>query len=155
MDFHVFRENSHDRLVKDGSKHRSLYFIRSPPTFFTTRTKHVYRGASESAPAIGTICKSGPRFCIKLEDEQVVLITNKTNSKSIFEFDGKEFVWETDRDLYEFETGKLLATFNRTGFGVKKMGILSVFGDGRDMLDIVVLTAIVVQYQWEEVRRKA
>ena len=63
-------------------------------------------------------------------------------------------MWETDENLYESETGKIVARFVRTGFGVKKMGVLSIFGDGLDMIDVVVLTAIVMQYHWEDIRQK-
>lgn len=63
-------------------------------------------------------------------------------------------MWETDQDLYDSETGKIVARFVRTGFGVKKMGVLSIVGEGLEMIDIVVITAIAMQYHWEEIRRK-
>jgi hypothetical protein len=158
MDLNIYRENTQDRLVKDELKHRALYFIRSPPKIFSTPAKQVYRGDSESSPRMAKIRKNGhlfPQFCIKLEDQQVILDTNKRDSKSTtFDVDGKEFVWETDQDLYDAETGKIVARFVRTGFGVKKMGVLSIIGDGLEMIDIVVLTAIAMQYHWEEIRRK-
>ena len=85
----------HPGQIKD-EKHHPLYFIRSPPKIFSTPAKHVYRGGSESSPHMAKICKNGhlfPQFCIKLEDQQVVLDTNKRDSKSTtFEVDGKEFV---------------------------------------------------------------
>jgi hypothetical protein len=158
MDLNIYRENAQDRLVKDELKHRALYFIRSPPKIFSTPAKHIYRGDSELSPHIATICKNGhlmPRFDVKLEDQQVVLSRNKSDPKSTtFDVEGKEFVWETDQDLFEAETGKIVARFVRTGFGVKKMGVLTIVGDGLEIVDIVVLTAIAMQYYWEEIRRK-
>ena len=34
------------------------------------------------------------------------------------------------------------------------MGVLSIVGEGLEMIDIVVITAIAMQYHWEEIRRK-
>jgi len=94
-------------------------------------------------------------FRVKLKDTQVTLNASKSDPERYsFDADGKEYVWETDENLYQGDTGKIVARFVRTGFGVKKMGVLSIFGDGLDIVDIVVLTAVAMQYHWEEIRRK-
>jgi len=74
------------------------------------------------------------------------------NKKSKFDFGGHQYCWKSDKELVEVASGNLVATFNRKKLSFNKKGVLTVMPAGMQMLDIVVLTALVVEYQWEEKR---
>lgn len=73
--------------------------------------------------------------------------------KSKFSFGGREFGWDSDKELIETSTGKVLARFHRKVFSMRKKGVLSIYGEGTEMVDIIVTTGIAMQYLWEEKRR--
>ena len=72
--------------------------------------------------------------------------------KSTFTWRGKEFAWDCDTELVEVSTGKVLARFDRRVFSMNKKGVMSIFGEGIEMVDVIMLTGISMQYHWEEKR---
>jgi hypothetical protein len=74
------------------------------------------------------------------------------NTKSTFIVNGKEFAWKSDAELREVESGNVLAKFDRKMFSTSKKGVLTISGVGVEMVDIVLLTGVAMQYQWEQMR---
>jgi hypothetical protein len=52
----------------------------------------------------------------------------------------------------EVSSGKVLARFDRRVFSMNKKGVMSIFGQGIEMVDVIMLTGISMQYHWEEKR---
>jgi hypothetical protein len=159
MEFHIYREGSYDRIVKDATKESLLYYIRAPRKWFSTPPKEVYRGDPSSAPQIAIISKQGNwcpdyRVAIPGTEDVVLKYPSAFSTKSKFMVGGKEFAWSADKELIEVNTDKVLARFARTGFAVKKKGVLSIYGAGVEMVDIVVVTGIAMQYSWEQSREQ-
>lgn len=74
------------------------------------------------------------------------------HTKNRFEHNGKKYYWKDHRELVEEDTNLLLATFKPSwleGYG-HRIGQLVVKGDGQDMRDIVVITALIVQERADE-----
>ena len=158
MEFHIYREDSNDRSVKNKTKESVLYYIRSPWRFFSSPPKEVYRGELGKGSQIATIAKDGPgrsKYIIAFPGSQDVVVDHPGvfSNKSKFVFAGIEYVWDSDTKLIEVESGTVLARFERKVFAVKKTGVLSIYGKGVDMVDIIVLTGIAVQYRWQELRQ--
>lgn len=76
------------------------------------------------------------------------------SSERMFSFGGKEFKWQSDRQLIELGTEKVIASFERRMWAIKKKGVLTVSNDGMHMLDVVILSAITMQYKEQELRRR-
>lgn len=74
------------------------------------------------------------------------------NTKSTFIVNGKEFAWKSDAELRDVESGNVIAKFDRKMFSTSKKGIMTISGVGVEMMDLVVLTGIAMQYQWEQMR---
>ena len=159
MELHVYRQNSQDRVIKSSSQDSTLYFILSPFRFFSTPPKQVYRGSSESDKHIATIVRDGhwrPRYIITTSPngEDVVITHPGTfSSKSKFFFGGREFAWQADKELIDLSTGEVIARFNRSRCAIRKKGVLTVSVAGMEIVDVVVLTGIAMQYRWEATRR--
>lgn len=157
MELHIYREGLNDRIVKNEAKDSILYYIRAPFKLFSNPPKEVYRGDPDKAPQIATIARDGTwrsRYtvtCLGLE-EFVIQFPSMFTIKSIFVVGTKEFSWTSDQELQEVETGKVLARFDRRSFAIKKKGVMNIFGEGLEMVDIVVVTGITMQYLWEEIR---
>ena len=47
----------------------------------------------------------------------------------------------------------MIAVFSRRYFAVKKKGVLTISAPAMEMLDVVVMTGITMQYRWEETRQ--
>ena len=157
MELHIYRQGTSDRLVKDGSKESVLYFIESPYKWTYFPPKTVYRGESAKAPAIATINRDGyfrPTYTVKFPGLADVVVgpPSTFGGKSKFTWRGKEFAWECDTELVEVSSGKVLARFDRKVFSMKKKGVISIFGVGIEMVDVIALTGISMQYHWEEKR---
>jgi hypothetical protein len=158
MELHVYRENSHDRVVKDSSKSETLYFISSPTKLFSVPPKQVFRG--ESGDPIATITREGGchfRYVVTIQPGGEAITINHPSmfsSKSKFVYRGKEFAWKADKGLIDLTTGDVIASFSRSRFAIKKKGVLTVSATGMEMLDVVVMTGIAMQYSWERTRQQ-
>lgn len=64
---------------------------------------------------------------------------------------GREYVWESDKELSC--EGKVIAIFERKIAWTKK-GVLRIYGEQEKMIDVIVTTAIAMQYRWEESRNR-
>jgi hypothetical protein len=160
MELHIYRDGSRDRIVKDQTKQDILYTIKAPWALFSAPPKTVYRGTSK----LSTITKSGcfhPKYVIDLypnssgRNSSTVSILPPTgwfSSKSTFEYNGKEYVWSSDKELSC--EGKVIAIFERKGFSFTKKGVLRIYGDNEMLIDVIVVTAIAMQYRWEETRER-
>ena len=158
MELHIYREGSNDRVVKDEAKDSILHYIRAPYKLFSNPPKEVYRGDPQKAPQIATITRDGhwrARYTVAFPglEEVVIQYPSMFSNKSKFVVGTKEFAWTADEELQEVETGKVLARFDRNLFAIKKKGVMNIFGEGLEMVDIVVVTGITMQYRWEETRR--
>lgn len=158
MELHIYRDGSHDRIVKDATKQDILYTIRSPCAWFSSPPKPVFHGKEQ----IATINRSGymyPTYIIHLESNSFRSIPCSLtirppgvfNSKSKFEYMGREYVWESDKELSC--EGKVIAIFERKIAWTKK-GVLRIYGEQQKMIDVIVTTAIAMQYRWEESRNR-
>jgi hypothetical protein len=158
MELHIYRENSHDRIVKDSSKSNILYSVSAPTKLFSRPPKEVYRG--EFGQHIGTLTKEGHwTFChiVTTHPAEEVIVINQPStfsSKSKFVYHGKEFAWVADKELIEMISGEVITVFSRRHFAVKKKGVLTIYPAAMEMLDVVVMTGIAMQYRWEETRQK-
>jgi hypothetical protein len=158
MELHIYRENSHDRVVKDSSKSKTLYFISSPTKLFSSPPKQVYR--SDSEIPIATITREGGchfRYVVTLQPGGEAITINHPSffsSKSKFVYRGKEFAWKADKELVDLTTGNVIASFSRRVFAMKKKGVLTILETGMEMLDVVVMTGIAMQYRWERTRQQ-
>lgn len=155
MELHIYREGKIDRIVKDQSKESILYYIEAPYKYFSSPPKLVYRGRPPNAAQIATINANRQTCTITLPGLRDVIIDypGVLHSKSKFNMDGRQFAWKSDQQLIEVESGKVLARFDRTMLAIHKKGVLTIYGDGMGMVDVIVITAIAMQYQWEEKRR--
>ena len=52
--------------------------------------------------------------------------------------------------LYDLDTGEIVARYERYPGGP---GVLKIRRSGREMVDVVVATAITMQYSWEQTRK--
>lgn len=158
MELHIYRENSRDRVVKDSSKSTTLYFVSSPTKLFSVPPKQVYRG--ESGDPIATITREGScnfRYVVTLHPSEEVITINHPSffsSKSKFVYGGKEFAWKADKELIDLNSGDVIASFDRSHFAIKKKGVMTVLVSGMEMLDVVVMTGIAMQYRWERTRQQ-
>jgi hypothetical protein len=153
MELHVYREGSHDRIVKDETKEEILYSIKAPFKLFSTPPKEIYRGSEHLA----TITKEGywhPEYSITLPSSTITLTlpTRICSSESTFTYNGREYMWKSDKKLSC--NGKIVARFDRKYFALTKKGILKIDGEAVKMVDVIVVTAIAMQYRWEETRRR-
>jgi hypothetical protein len=157
MELHIYRENSHDRIVKDSSKSNILYSVSAPSKLFSRPPKEVYRG--EFGKHIATLTKEGHwafRHIVTTHPAGEVIIINKPSTfstKSKFVYHGKEFAWVADKELIDVISGEVIAVFSRRCFAVKKKGVLTIYPPAMEMLDVVVMTGITMQYRWEETRQ--
>jgi hypothetical protein len=73
-------------------------------------------------------------------------------TKSKFVVNGQEFAWKSDKELREVGSDVVVAKFERTRFSISEKGVMTIYGDGIERVDIVVLTGIAMQYRWEKTR---
>jgi len=73
-------------------------------------------------------------------------------TKSKFVVNGKEFAWKSDKELREVGSNVVVAKFERTLFSISEKGVMTIYADGIERVDIVVLTGIAMQYRWEKTR---
>jgi len=74
------------------------------------------------------------------------------STKSKFVVNGKEFVWKSDKELREVDSDKLVAKFERTMFSISQKGVMTIYVDEVERMDIIVLSGIAMQYRWEQTR---
>jgi len=60
-------------------------------------------------------------------------------------------MWESDKELSC--EGKVIAIFERKLAWMKK-GVLRIYGEQERVIDVIVTTAIAIQYRWEESRNR-
>jgi len=156
MTLHIYLEGRNDRCVKSANKETVVYYIRAPYKVSSTPPKEVYRGRPDQAPHIATITGDGGRCVLEFPGLVEVIVNPPAggifNTKSTFTVNGKEYAWKSDAELREVELGALLAKFDRKIFSTAKKGVLTISSAGFEMVDIVVLTGIAMQYQWEQMR---
>jgi hypothetical protein len=146
-----------DGLVKDKFNNSIMYFIRRPRNPFPSRALEVFRGDPvTNAPRIATIKSqgfwSGDQKIIFLRDEMEIFLKypRMFNSWSKFVVAGKEYGWNKNIELIELESMQVLA---RIDWASSPLGVLDICGDGVEIVDIVVLTAMVVSTRWEGTSR--
>jgi hypothetical protein len=74
------------------------------------------------------------------------------HSKHRFAANGKKYFWKGHTELVEEEHDVLCATFTPSWLEDKghRIGQLVVTGDGKDIMDIIVFTALIVQERTDE-----
>jgi len=73
-------------------------------------------------------------------------------TKSTFLVNGREFAWKSDKELREVGSDVVVAKFERKMFSISEKGVMTIYGDGVERMDIVVLTGLAMQYRWEQTR---
>jgi hypothetical protein len=151
MNFHIYDKKGGDCIVKDASNEKTLYHIRSPNKRFSDPPTTVYRDTSESAPHIATIVKQGywrTRYVVTLNDssDAVVIAVPKFSPRSVFKFAGREFAWNSGKELTDLKSGEVAANFksSRTVTGDKK-GVLTVNSAELVNVDVIVVTVLLAQ----------
>ena len=164
MELHIYREGCRDRIVKDNTKQNVLYTIGAPWAFFSNPPMAVFRG-TDGTEQIATITKSGywnPKYIIELQANSLLSTPDTVTvlppswvfcSKSTFSYDGREYVWRSDKELSC--EGKVIAVFKRTCFSWRKKGVLRIDWESEKLVDVIVITAIAMQYRWEEKRSQS
>lgn len=70
--------------------------------------------------------------------------------KTTFTFDGNKYHWKGYTDLFEEKSDKLLAQYQSSVEGTEKIGQLVVTeGDNKQLNDLVIISAIVLQHRSE------
>ena len=91
-----------------------------------------------------------PKFTISFQHEHHTLPFLHTKNR--FEYNGKKYYWKDHHELVEDGSDLLLATFKPSwleGHG-HRIGQLVIKGDGQEMRDIAVITALIVQERADE-----
>jgi hypothetical protein len=157
MELHIYREGNANRVVKDSAKLNVLYFCHTPH-LLRSFPKQVYRSSSETSQPLAAIEKDGyfnPSYILTGNPSQESIVIDPPgffSEKSKFVFGGQEYFWKSDKELVEAASGNLVASFDRKKFSFNKKGVLTIMPAGMQMVDIVVLTALVLEYHWEERR---
>src|SRR6202035_3571565 len=135
MELHIYRSGSRDRIIKDETKQDILYTINAPCAIFSSPPKPVFRGSEQ----IATITKSGyfhPIYTIEFHPGSfrsgtgtltILPPTGMFSSKSKFQYNGKEYIWSSDKELSC--DGKVIAIFERRGFALTKKGVLRIYDE--------------------------
>jgi len=125
----------------------------------------IHRG-DKSGPVIATTANLTPEeediteiyfadnlnpIVLEHDDPQLFNIHGKTT----FTYNGKKYHWKGDTKLVEDETLTLLAIFHSSWFhfDLNKVGRLEITSEGKKMLNVVVITALVVQERSDEDRQ--
>lgn len=72
------------------------------------------------------------------------------HTKCKFTYKGREYGWKYDKELYDLETGEVLAKHERYPGGC---GVLKIKRAGMKMVDVVVATGVTMQYSWDQTRK--
>ena len=74
------------------------------------------------------------------------------HGKTMFTYNGKKYHWKGHTGLVDDETDTLLAIFHSSWFDLNwnKVGRLEITSEGKKTLDLVVITALIVQERSDE-----
>jgi len=74
------------------------------------------------------------------------------HGKTMFTYNGKKYHWKGHTGLVDDETDTLLALFHSSWFDLNwnKIGRLEITSEGKKLLDIAVITALIVQERSDE-----
>jgi hypothetical protein len=74
------------------------------------------------------------------------------HGKTMFTFNGKKYHWKGHTGLVDDETDTLLAIFHSSWFDLNwnKVGRLEITSEGKKLLNIAVITALIVQERSDE-----
>lgn len=144
----MFLTNKLALVVKERSNPCVSYFVPAPRRrLFSTPPLKVYRGPSEWSPHIATLVKRRRwplRWDIVLEESHETIIVRQRklwDSLKLFTYEGEKYAWRDDVDLIDLQNGHIIADIRQTGstdYGL----VLTIYREGQEMMDVVVITAI-------------
>jgi hypothetical protein len=157
LKLHIHREGLNDRSVKAESQKTVLYYIRSPYTLSSTSPLKAYRGRPDQASHIADMKPADLSYTLEFPGPGPKVMIEPPSggifcTKSKFVVNGKEFAWKSDKELREVGSDVVVAKFERTMFSISEKGVMTIYGDLIERVDIVVLTGIAMQYRWEKTR---
>jgi hypothetical protein len=148
MELKMFLTKELALVVKERSKPCVSYFVPPPRRrLFSTPPLKVYRGPSDWSPHRATLTKRRRwplRWDITLEESHETIVVRQQRlwgSLKLFTYEGKKYTWRDDVDLIDLQNGHIIAEIRQTGstdYGL----VLTIYREGQEMMDIVVITAI-------------
>src|SRR5271170_3594874 len=158
MELKIFLTKELALVVKEWSKPCVSYFVLPQRRrLFSTGPLKVYRGPSEWSPHIATLTKRRRwplRWDITLEESHETIVLRQQRlwgSLKPFTCEGKKYAWRDDLDLIDLQNGHIIADIRQTGstdYGL----VLTIYREGQEMIDIVVITAISLSRRQPAVR---
>jgi len=156
--YHIYRENGRDWVIKDAKKTDVVYTMRSEYHVTKSHRRLLYRGLvhTGSCVAIIELLESSKHPTLKLYQTGEIISMNgsEISTKRLgFRYNDRDFVWTNETKLTD-STGKVIALFERKRFSWKKLGRLTIENDEIGMRDVIMATAIAVQFYWREVMKR-